>query len=540
MRSLTGTPRLTRLALRRDRIQLPVWLLGIAGLLVAFLAIYQDTYRTTDELRIATEFFAENPIARMFGLPSGVNLGAYTLIEGYLFLVVLVGLMSILAMVRHTRQSEETRQAEMLGATAVGRQALLAAALLVAFMANAALVLLVTLVFVSFGLSLGSALVAGVAFGGAGLAFASVAAVTVQISSSSRGASGMAAGVMGAAVLLSAIGSMLGTVRESGIVVDPAWPSWLSPIGWGQLMRPFAGDNWWLLLPLVGFFLVHCGIAFALLERRDQGRGILSEGRGPANAARGLLSPIGLAWRLQRGVFFGWAVGLAVSGLIVGAIASDMEASLADLDIADLLVSLGGTDQLVDAYFVASLGFMGILVSAYAIQVLLRMRIEESDGPLESLLAMHLSRTRWMLSYTVNAIAGSLVLLALTGLSMGLTAGLTLGDMGAWLLDLTLAGLVLAPATFVIGAASVLIFAVLPRRAAALSWAIFIIAMLTGPMFGEMLNLPDSVQNISPYTHTPGLPAADFTATPLVIMLAAAVALALAGLAWFRRRDLAL
>ena len=42
----------------------------------------------------------------------------------------------------------------------------------------------------------------------------------------------------------------------------------------------------------------------------------------------------------------------------------------------------------------------------------------------------------------------------------------------------------------------------------------------------------------SPFTHLPRLPAAEFTATPLAWLAVLAVALAAAGLAAFRRRDL--
>ena len=42
--------------------------------------------------------------------------------------------------------------------------------------------------------------------------------------------------------MLAALGNMLGTVDSAALRVTSAWPAWLSPIGWGQQMRPFA-DN---------------------------------------------------------------------------------------------------------------------------------------------------------------------------------------------------------------------------------------------------------------------------------------------------------
>jgi ABC-2 type transport system permease protein len=57
-------------------------------------------------------------------------------------------------------------------------------------------------------------------------------------------------------------------------------------------------------------------------------------------------------------------------------------------------------------------------------------------------------------------------------------------------------------------------------------------------MFGEALQFSQLLVDASPFAHLPRLPAAEFTATPVVWLMAVAVALAAAGLAWFRRRDL--
>ena len=58
------------------------------------------------------------------------------MIRGYSLLAVLAALMSALAVVRHTRQNEETGRAELVGAAVVGRYAGLAAALIVTVGAN--------------------------------------------------------------------------------------------------------------------------------------------------------------------------------------------------------------------------------------------------------------------------------------------------------------------------------------------------------------------------------------------------------------------
>src|SRR5262249_14839268 len=128
----------------------------------------------------------------------------------------------------------------------------------------------------------------------AGIAFAAIAGVTAQLTSSARAASGMAISVLGISYVLRAIGD---TASDTG----PKWLSWLSPIGWAQQVRAFQGDRLWALaVPLV-FGVAVTVLGFVLMRRRDHGAGLLADRLGPAEAGAALGGPLGLAWRLQRG-----------------------------------------------------------------------------------------------------------------------------------------------------------------------------------------------------------------------------------------------
>ena len=99
------------------------------------------------------------------------------------------------------------------------------------------------------------------ATGALGIVFAGVAAVAVQIFSTTRGASGFAAAVLGLAFVVSGVGNMLGQADASGLRLESAWPAWLSALGWGQQMRPFGGDSWWPLGLFLIAFIVLAGAA---------------------------------------------------------------------------------------------------------------------------------------------------------------------------------------------------------------------------------------------------------------------------------------
>jgi ABC-2 type transport system permease protein len=348
----------------------------------------------------------------------------------------------------------------------------------------------------------------------------------------------LSSAVLGVSFLLSGIGNMIGTVDGTGLRVTSAWPGWVSPIGWGQQVRPFGGSYGWLLLLPVALCVVLLAVAVLLLQRRDIARGLWPERRGNAVASRTLLSPAGLAWRLQRGVFVGWAIALGGFGLIFG----DLTRQILDLGPggAKWYQQMGGTGQVVDAFRTSIIQMAGMFVAIYVVQVLLRMRVDEGGGTLESTLATHVTRLRWMLAQILNAAAGAVLLMVLFATCMALTAGQVLHNTGTQLRELVLAGLVQVPGALVLAGVVVLAVALLPRWATAVSWVLFIAAFVIGPMFGPGLGLPRWVQDLSPFTHLPKAPALDVTAPPLLALLGVGILLAVCAALALRRRDLVL
>jgi len=536
MNALTGTTHLIRLALRRDRFVLTFWVLALAVFLTATTHMSVSGLPTQDDVVAETQFMAGNPGMRLLGLSAGASVGAYAMTRSYLTLAILAAVMSTLAVVRHTRRNEETGSDELLRAGVVGPCASLAAAVTVTLAANVALAPLLALAMIVNGQPAAGSFAAGAAIAGVGIAFTGIAAVTSQVATTARGASGLAMAVLAAAFAVSGVGNMLGYVDASGVVAHSAWPGWLSPIGWGYQMRPFGGDHWWLLGLFVAFAAALVATAGGYAARRDHGAGALAQRSGRAAASPRLRGPFGLAWRLQRPVFLAWLVGLTGFGLVFGSVAES--ATTMEGTMRDWYEQMAGTSRLFDAFATSMVEMAGMAAAIYAVQVLLRMREEEARGRLEPVLAAAVGRPRWAAAYVLTAALGAVVLLVAFAVAMALTAGAALGDTPGLLGELTGAALAQLPAVLVIAAAVVAAFALLPRRAVVVSWLMLGASVLLSPVFGLSLGLPDRVLDLSPFAHLKA-PAAEVGTVAIVALLAVAAGLTATGLAMFRRRDLA-
>lgn len=536
---LQGLARLLRLALRRDRILLPVWLGTYALLLVASVASVVGLYGTEAERLGYATVAAANTVARAFDGPmAGTSLGAIVLTETFGVLAVLVGIMSVQAVTRHTRLEEETGRAELVGAAVVGRHAPLTAGLLVALLANVLVVLSTLAVFLASDLPLTGSVLAASAFGGVGLVFAGLAAIAAQVSSTARGTNAIGGAAVGAAFLLRAVGDAFGTLDETGTVVTSAWPSWLSPIGWGQQARAFGGDRWWVLGVVAVAILGSVTTAFVLTRHRDVGAGMRPVRPGPATASRWLRSPSGLAWRLQRPVVVGWLVGMTVVALAFGAIGEEVDALLETSDeLAALFAAMGQGDTLVDLYGAFMMGLLAVATGAFAVQSVLRVRSEELVGHAEPLLATGVARHRWLASHLGVAVAGSMLILTAAGLAAGTAYGLTTGEWGGRFGDWVLAALVQVPAVLALAGVVVLAVGVAPRAAAALGWTAVGVSLVMGQL-GALFDLPQAILDISPFTHVPLVPAEEVRLLPLVVLTLVGLLGTAGGLVALRRRDL--
>jgi ABC-2 type transport system permease protein len=529
MTGFAGTGSLIRLALRRDRAMLAIWILIFAVMAAGSASATVGLYGTAESRMQAAASINKSPsLVALYGLIyDESSVGALSMIKLGAFGGALVAVLAIVLVIRHTRAEEEAGRLELIGSAVVGRHAALAAAVIVTVAADLVLGLLTALGLIAAGLPAAGSFAFGLAWASVGIAFVAVAAVAAQVTGSARAAIGIATAFLGVAYVFRAIGDTAnegaaGTLR------------WLSPIGWGQQVRPFQGDRWWVLLLPVVFFVGLTAAAYVLVERRDHGAGLLPDRPGPATAGASLGGPFGLAWRLQRGTLFGWAVAFVLLGLVFGNVASNVGDFVDSPGARDLIQKLGGVQGLTDAFMSTELGMLGVIASAYGVQAVMRLRSEESELRAEPLLATRVGRISWACSHLAVALVGSAILLVGAGVGAGLTYAAQTGHSGDFWRVLA-AALVRLPAAWVVTGIAVAAFGVAPRLALA-GWAALVAFLLLGE-FGPLFELNQAVMNVSPYAHVPRLPGGDLSTTPLIWLAAVAALLIAAGLIGFRRRD---
>ncbi len=525
--------------LRRDRVILPIWIVGTVALLtVAAVAVGGEYGDAHGRAQILTLALGTPTLLALRGIPNGDSLGSAVHFQSYAFLAVTIGLMNVFLATRHGRADEEKGRRELLLATPISRSTPAVATLVLAVLANAVFAVLAVPGYLVAGVDIEGALLSALALALTGLVFYGVGAIAGELAATTRAASGAGIVIVLLAYTLRAAGDALGTPDVAKLTLTPGWPSALTPIGWGQQTLAFTDNRWWPVAAIGGLAVVLIALALVLHARRELGASLLRERSGPARASAALRGPLGLAWRLQRGSILGWSVGSALLGLAIGSLVT----AVSKIDFSgnplfqQLMASLGHTNQtdVARTLIPALLALVGVLAAAAGVQAVLRAREEEAAGGAEPLLAAPVSRAGWILSFTaVGALTVVIVLLATAAATAIGFAASGSGDF-AWL---SLGQcLIQAPAALCFVGLTALAVGLLPRAAIGLGWGLYGAGLVLG-LFGQVLNLPDGVQKISPFASVPALPAEDWWPTVIVAAVALAFA-ALAALA-FRRRDLA-
>ena len=528
--TLAGTGRLLRFMLRRDRLRLVLWPLGIALLYAGGLGEYVLLADEPGAMAARAALMTTPAMISMAGPGYGVDNytpGAAVANEFVLWIVLTLAVMSILQVVRHTRAEEESSRSELVRAGMVGRHAPSVAALLQVLIANVLVAGVSGLVMVAYEFDAAESFTMTFSAALGALVFGAVALVAAQAMEHGRGATGISLAVLGAAYSLRAIGDIQ---EEHGSVL-----SWLSPIGWVQQTRVFVDMRWWPLGLCAAAIVLLIALAAFLGSRRDFGAGLVAARGGRAVAAPTLTGPLPLAFVQQRMALLWTTLGLGLmwfaSGGVVEAV-PEMVESVADNPVYAAV--LGQSDDLIRAF----LGIFGLYAgsgaAAYVVAMTLRAKAEEESGRAELALAKPVGRARWFASGLVWALLGAAVV-HVSGV-LALWAGATLSGVGEpGFGDYLQLALVYLPALVVVAGFAAALYAWLPKLTG-IAWALFGYMFVVG-MFADLFDLPDWARAISPFwwVGNPMLDGVD--ASHLWGLSGVAVLLLLLAFAGFRRRD---
>ena len=343
-----------------------------------------------------------------------------------------------------------------------------------------------------------------------------------------RRAAALAAGFLGVTYVL----RMVGNSSDAR-----SWVRWATPLGWMDELRPYGDPDLRALLPMLIVPLLLATLAVMLRARRDLGGALLATDAGREPHLRLLGGPTAFAWRSNRAVLLGWAIGLGIYAAVMGSLMSTMIDFLAqDKSYQRVMAEMGLDQALTILGFLALIGVMfGVAV---ALQVAWRMgaaRAEEESGRLEAILARPVSRLRWLGGHALLSLLGGAILLAATGTALWLGVAASGSNEITWA-NAMRSVLNTLPFVVLIGGLAVFSFGLLARLTVAIPVTVTVVGYVV-TLLGPALSWPAWVLNVSPFTHLALVPAVPWAATSGIVMTCLGLVLLSLGLLAFNRRD---
>jgi ABC-2 type transport system permease protein len=490
---------------------------------------YRSIYKTAAErLAFAHSFGTSKGLRLLYGLPYDVaTVNGYAAWRVGGVLAIFAAIYGLLVGVRLTRGEEDSGRLELVLAAPVGRATVGVATL--AALGTGTVVLWVAEL---AGLAAGGVPVAGAAY--LALATATVipvcAAVGVlwgQLAPRRALALQLGGGTVAVLFLLRALGDTVGGL---------SWLRWLTPLGWSELLRPFAGAQPVVLLAPITATALLLAVAGPIAANRDIGAGLLRERDHSEPRLRLLGSPFGLAVRNQRGALIAWAGTLAAFSYLLGTISKSVSPADVTKGVQREIAKLGtGLITTPTGYLSFLFSLLGVFVCVFVCTQIAAARQEEASQRLETVLAGPAGRRPWLAGRAVLTLLGAAALAVACGVPAwagARTAGvhLALGrslEGGANMLPI---------ATLFLGIAA-LAYAAAPRWSGLISYGVLAVSYLW-ELVGALTGAPRWLLDVTPFAHVGLVPNEPFRVIATVVMVAIAVVAGGVALELFRRRDL--
>jgi len=533
---------LLRFILRRDRLYLPFWIIGIVTLAVFFTPMLPGFFGDEQSKAVLTEMMKNPAMVAMMGRSYGDDSGAMYALFMLVWSTLGAAIFNIFFVVRHTRKDEEEGRSEMLAALPVGHNANLLAVLVLAAAANLLIAALTAVIIPAFGIEgIGwqGAVAYSAALGTGGLVFAASTLLISQLFATSKNTTAVAFVILGAVYLLRAAGDM-----DSGSEVL----SLISPLGLVERTQAWVANEAWPVFVLLAETLVLSIAALALSSLRDTGAGLFAQRSGRAHASAALRGEFSLAWRLTRGLCIGWAVVMFVLGASYGSILGDISSFMESNALYSVVIGSDGASQqqMMEGFLAFILLMMGIVTAIPVCMVVLKLKSEERRRRVEQILAASVNRRYLMSGYLLIALVLAVALCLLTPLGMYCSAA-TLMDSPPALGTMIKASLNYLPAVLALAGLAALLVGLFPK-ATPVVWIMlvycFIMSYLGNIMTASatdqtMKSVFEALLNVSPFSLLPAWPGDDFNLALSLGMVVVAFILTALGRELYRRRDTA-
>ncbi|WP_096202277.1 ABC transporter permease [Bacillus sp. FJAT-45350] len=524
------TGSMIRFIVRRDRIRITTWLIALIAITVITASAFTGLYQSDAERQAIAETMKNPAMIAMVG--PGYGLDDYT--EGpmmahqmLLFTAIVVAIMSILLVTRHTREEEEEGRVELVRSLPVGRLANISATIIVLFSINTLLAIMIGFGLFSLQLEsmdLAGSLLYGAALGATGFFFTSITSLFAQLSENSRGTIGFSFAVLGGAYLIRAVGD----VSNEAL-------SWLSPLGWIVKSEVYVNNYWWPIILTIVFSIILAGIALKLNEIRDVGSGFLAAKPGKKYASPLLQSPIGLAFRLQRTSIISWAIGMFVLGLTYGSVLGDLESFFANNEMLQNMLTPVEGYSLTEQFLTMLMAVISMMCTVPALLFMLKLRSEEKKNRTENLLTRAVSRNKLIGSYLFLSVSFGFVMLFLALLGLWSAGSLVMEEAISFTVIFK-AAMIYLPAIWIMTGITVLLIGVFPKLIN-ISWLYLGYSFLV-VYLGGLLDFPDWLGMLSPFGHVPQYPVEEISIVKLFIITSIAIALCIVGFTSYKNRDL--
>ncbi len=525
-----NTWKLTGFILRRDRIRIPIWIISLCAVTLLTAISLTDLYPTAQDRQGIAETMLNPAMTAMVGPGYGLENytpGAMMAHQMLLFTALVVGIMFILLVARHTRADEEDGRIEMIRSLPTGRLAHLHATILVMLGTNVALALITGFGLYALGIEsmdLEGSLIYGVALGAAGFIFAAITALFAQLSENSRNTIGFSLAILGFSYLLRAIGD-----------VGNETLSWFSPLGMVIGAEVYVHNYWWPILLTLGIAMVIVILAYYLNAIRDLDAGFLPSKPGRKHASIYLQSPLGLSLRLQRTGIMSWAIGMFILGASYGSVLGDLESFFADNEMMKDMLTVVEGFSLTEQFITMIMSIMAMICTIPALMAMLKLIGEERKNRTEHLLGRAVSRARLMGSSLFISLAVSFVMVSLAAIGLGTVGNAVMADSIS-LSTFYSAAMAYWPAMWIMTAIALLLVGIAPRLTG-LIW-LYLLYSFVVVYIGGILQLPEWMSKLSPYGHIPRLPVEDMDIMKLFTLTIIAIVITVAGFSGYRQRDI--